>query len=642
MIVRAVAALAVALLAASATPGWAAAASASRVQEADSLHAAAVRLLARDEIDPRRSAIALLERATLLDPDVAEYQLTLARAYYRSGFVKLARERFELVTRMAPADARGRFGLGQVWRRDWLKYLDATSLTRAVIHLSSACRLDPTYTEAWLLMTPLLIEQGNIAAAVAAADQARALDPRNAEAILAAAYTHFRRGDVRFADGAFASAIPRMPPHLRARFDDIAPVASEADTMILHRLPLMEQAAFVERFWRENDPDLTTPVNEAKLEYWSRVAHAYFLFFNERRGEWDVRGEIYVRYGAPRWTNYNPYGKPLYFGFATGPPYPANSLVWTYPELGMEVLLQDRLLNEHYLFPIDQYNEMDPIPHPDSLIGREDRLAVRGGRGVFPTLPPGKHPLPTHAVVARFTGGHGPRLLAQVEAPGGPADSLWAEWVVADTAYNVIARGRRPLSPSACDALERRVADFAGDVPPGDYTVSVSVEDGHGGRGVHRRRIHVPFGLGFHVSDLVVSCGPPFVSPGVEATVRVEPNPQLRVGPGEPLTAYFEVYGLRLNEEGQSRFEYEYTVVSAERDPRIWLQRIVSPRRDPPPISASREETQAGSLRRQFVSVPVQPLPMGRYRLEVRVRDLVGGGEVITRADFSRVGPPGS
>ena len=114
--------------------------------------------LALDEIDARREAISLLERATLLDPEAAECQLTLARAYYRAGFVKLARQRFERVTRMAPADARGRYGLGQVWRRDWLKFLDPSSLTRAVLQLSSACRLDPTYAEAWLLMTPLLVD----------------------------------------------------------------------------------------------------------------------------------------------------------------------------------------------------------------------------------------------------------------------------------------------------------------------------------------------------------------------------------------------------------------------------------------------------------------------------------------------------
>jgi hypothetical protein len=34
--------------------------------------------------------------------------------------------------------------------------------------------------------------------------------------------------------------------------------------------------------------------------------------------------------------------------------------------------------------------------------------------------------------------------------------------------------------------------------------------------------------------------------------------------------------------------------------------------------------------------VPVQALPPGRYRLEIRVRDLIAGDEVTASAEFSR------
>jgi GWxTD domain-containing protein len=635
--------LAVLALAASGPARAVVASGESRAREADSLHTVAVRLLDRDDINARRRAIVLLEQATLLDPDEPGHELALARTYYRAGFIKLARQRFERVTRLSPTDANGRLGLGQVWRRDWLKFLDTTSLARSVENLSMACRLDPSLTEGWLLITPLLLEQGNLAAAVSAADHARESDPRRPETVLAAAYTHYRRGDVEFAERAFASAMPRLPWNVRERFHDIAPVASERDTMILNRLPVAEQAAFIERFWRENDPDLASEVNEARLEYWSRVAHAFFLFYDHRRREWDQRGEVFVRYGAPRKADYNPLDQPRYFAFNTGPAYPANTLVWDYPDLGMQVVMQDRLLSEYYLPIVNMFRDVDPSPHPDSLARRGDQLAVRGGRGVFPMLPPGARPLPTHAIVARFSGERGPRLLAQVEAPGGPADSLWAEWVVLDTSYAEVARARRALSPSACDALGRRVADFAGEVAPGRYLVGVTVHDGRGGRGVFRGEIDVPRARGLHISDVVVSCGAPYLEGGaLPAAIRIEPNPESRVGPGEPLTAYFEVYGLAPGADGRSRFDYVYTVTSAERDERVWLQRLFAPRRDPPPISASREESQTGPLRRQFVSVPVQSLPPGRYRLEVRVRDLVTGADVMARAEFDRVGATGS
>ena len=101
-----------------------------------------------------------------------------------------------------------------------------------------------------------------------------------------------------------------------------------------------------------------------------------------------------------------------------------------------------------------------------------------------------------------------------------------------------------------------------------------------------------------------------------------------------PLTVYFEMYDLRPDETGTSRFEYEATVRSAEKDSRLWLQRLLSPRPRIPAISAGRREEQPGSLRRQIVSIPVGDLADGRYRLDIRVRDLNSGADATTNVGF--------
>lgn len=74
------------------------------------------------------------------------------------------------------------------------------------------------------------------------------------------------------------------------------------------------------------------------------------------------------------------------------------------------------------------------------------------------------------------------------------------------------------------------------------------------------------------VSDLVVSCGTGGVGAG--RTVRLDPNPSARVADGDPLTAYFEIYHLRAGGDGQARFEYVYTVKSAEKDPHLAPARV--------------------------------------------------------------------
>jgi GWxTD domain-containing protein len=595
----------------------------------------------RNTLETRRMAMDCLERAVAMAPERADCQLALGRIYYRMGFLKQARLRFQRAEKLDPENADARFGIGQVWRRDWLKYLDRTSLDRAVENFSVAARLQPARAEAWLAIVPLLVEENDLRAAGAAAERALEADNRP-EAALAVAYTSFRLGRIGRAESTFAAALPRLPKNARERFEDIAPVASEEDTATLRRLSPAQRVEFLRRFWREHDPDLASRENEAQLEYWSRVAQAYFLFYDARRKEWDERGEVYVRYGPPERADYNPLGAPGVQQFGTGPEYPLNTLVWAYPSLGMVVSMQDRTLTEYYLLPISIARDMDPQPDPEVLAHRDDVLSSRGGRGVFPVLPPGARPMPVDGVLARFSGEHGPRLFGQVDMRGWPEDSLTAEWVVLDTSMAEAARATRSPGVSACDPGRMRAADFAADLKPGHYTVGISVRDASGRRGVFRAPadlVAAPPTL--TLSDAIVLCGPPQVF-GAPPAVRLEADPAAVITGSEPLGVYFEMYDLSPDASGTSRFEYECTVKSAEKDARIWIQRLLQPRPRIPEISASRREEQPGNLRRQYVTVPVGELKDGRYRLDVRVRDLNADTEATTSVEFIKRAAPGS
>ena len=606
--------------------------------EARAAYARALARLERRSVEMRRMAITDLERATLLQPDNAEYQLTLARTYFVAGFVKQAMRRFERVAAIAPDDPEARYGLGQVWRRDFLKYLDRKSLDRAIDHLQNAARLEPRHTDSWLMLSSLLIERADLSQANAAAEHALEAEPGRAEALLAAGATRWRLGEVERADSAFREALPRLKKSVRDRLDDISPVASERDTVLYNRLSAEGRAEFARRFWTEHDPDLATPENEAQLEYWARVAQAYFLFYEPRRREWDERGEVYVRYGPPEKAVYNPIGSALYsqVGRDSRFQYPANVLVWDYPKLGMKVTLQDRILSEYYQLPVAYDHDPDPRPDADSL-AMSGAIGTRDGRGVFPVLPPGARAIPVQGQVAHFEGANGPRLFVGLSSPGGPADSVWGEFVVMDSTERVVAREKRSLSPSACEADRFRVGEFTRDLPPGDYRVGLSVRASGGRRGSLRLPITLTGAdqAMLAISDVVVTCGTPLVT---SSSVRLEPNPTARVSGDATLTAYFEITHLLLAADGMSRFEYQYSVKSADKDKRVWLQRVLDPRRPLPDVSATRADENTGPIRRQFLRVPVQELPLGRYLLEVRVRDLLAQSEVVRSVPFLRVG----
>ena len=585
-------------------------------------------------IEARRSAISDLERAVQLAPRRPEYQLRLARAYMNAGFTRAARDRFAKVMALAPSNAEARFGLGRMWRRDYLKYLDMLSLARAIEHLSWATRLDSSNVAGWVMLSSLHVERRDFAASLRAAEAAARNAPNAPEAQAALGAARWRVGDVEGADSAFRAALPGLPKKVRERFDDIAPLVMEADTALYNHLSAEARYEYQRRFWTEHDPDLATSENEARLEYWARVTQAWSLWYDTKRNEWDERGELYVRFGPPDHQVYNPIGTILSARASelSRFRFPMNVLYWEYTSLGMSVTLLDRVLSEYYL--MRRYSDYPPDPIPDpNMLARRDMIATYAGRGVFPSLPPGVRRLPFAGQVSRFEGESRSRLVATVEVPATPADSLIAEYVVMDSTERVISRGSRTLSPSACTADSFRVADFASDLPPGDYRVGLSVR-GARGRNSQRFPIRIPEpDSTLSLSDLVVTCGTP--AP-FEASIRLAANPAGRVEGSDPLTAYFEIYHLATGPDGEARFEIGWLVRSDDRDPRIWVQRALAPRPATPRIEATRRESNPGPLRRQFVSVPVQELPRGHYRLEVTVRDLLTGDEAEGIARFIR------
>jgi GWxTD domain-containing protein len=606
-----------------------------RPGEADRLVADAERHLTYHTFDDRRIALRELEQACQLSPERVDLQILLARTYADAGFTKQSRLRFERALKIAPDNAEARLGLGYAWRRDWLKYLERRSLDRAIEHFAASGRLDPARVDAWLMLSALEVEKGDLTAGRAAAERALEADRSRADCLLAGASLRWRQGDVAGADSMFRLAFTRLRRSVRERFEDFAPLVTEQDTMAFGRLPPGQRPEFVRRFWSENDPDLGTPENEAQLEYWARVAQAYFLFYDPARREWDLRGEIYVRYGPPQAVTYNPVGVGLY-GMRGGfnqVAFPVNVLVWAYPQLGMVAVMQDRLLSGHYQLPPSLDYDTDPIPDPH-VVANLDVVATHGLKGVFPSLPPGARPLDVSSQIARFEGERGlPTLFAGVAAPGNPADTLIADLVVLDSTMHEVARLRRPLSPSACDAGGQRVAAFQLPLPPGDYVVGTSVRGG-GRRGARREFLALPaIDSALSVSDLLVTCGVP---PMLETSVQLDANPSGRVPSGQPLVAYFEVYHLARNPDGQGRFEYETTVRSADPDNRMWIQRLLSPRHEGEALGVTRQDAVLGTVRRQFVSVPIRSLTPGNYRLDVVVRDVLTGDEQKRSAYFTR------
>lgn len=622
------------------------AAPAPRAASAEALFRSARVRLAAGTHDQRRSALHELQQAVLLAPDSVRYWKALAAAELESQFSRRARQSYLRVLQLAPRDAEANLGLGLAWKRDWLMYADEPSLEEAIDHLCKATVLDPRRCEAWLALGPLLMERGELAEALHAAECARAADPARGEPLVAAAVIRFRLGQVAGAESLFAAGIPRLPAWMREHLDDITPFLTFETADALQERDADVRAEFAARFWREVDPDPTTPVNEARLEYWARVAHACLLFAGPGDVRWDERSELYARYGSI--ADLASFVPPMVFdqsprrldrrkadrrGNATDAPCvsPVHAGDWTWPGSGMARLLREPLGDTrelpHWMGSADR--------HPDPrALRRSDLLVIGGGRGLFPALPPGARPLELRGSVARFEGPGGVKLVAQIECPGTPVDSIWAQCVVADSAGAEVARLGRVLSPSGCDPTTLRTGDFSFEVPPGVYGLTLSVHDATGAAGIARSEQLVPaVAAGLAMSDVVVVCGP-VGALRMQNEVRLGPNLRNRFRGDEPLIAYFEIYRLATGPDRHSRFEYEYSVEPVDEPP--LLVRLLSFAYDWR-YQVRAEEENLGPLRRQFITVPMSSFKPGSYRLVVRVKDLRSGRVATGTARFEHV-----
>jgi len=593
--------------------------------EAARLHRDALRRLAKPSPEQRQFARRQLEAALLLEPDDTEIALALGRLYMDADMMLQAKVLAADLARRAPDLAGGHFLLGESWRRDWLATADEISRDRAIACLARGLKLEPRDFTHGQMLVPLLEDAGEPREALAVAELAARAAATRPEAWLLLGYAAQFAGETRLADRMFARALPGLPPALRARYEDLSPLFTYGGAESYRSLGTAARATSNQRFWRAADPDPVSSENEAQLEFWARLTHALLLYGVDDLGELDARGQIYVRFGAPRFVDRNPPTNPHSSTFGTW-------MSWTYPELGMRVWLNAAHPLAHYRARYGSYVRA----FPESLARRPELRGVHGGWAVFRTIPVGLAPLQADCAVARFEGGGARQLLAQVEAAAPPGSRLRAEWAVLDADAQAVARGEVELRPSACDA-DARAATITAELPPGRYQLAVRADDDAGRRAVLSRDVVItaPRPV-LELSDLVVVCGRPELSVVPGGGLRLEPSTGLLPLGGDQLNAYCEIYRLLPGPSGEASYEYVCTVTSNERDGRSWLSRFFEPRPTPAPIEVSRREVTRGDMRRQYFSVPVQPLPPGRYRIQVRVRDLVTRVESSASADFER------
>ena len=455
----------------------------------------------------------------------------------------------------------------------------------------------------------------------------------------------FQLGALEAGGEALARGLAAAPAEVVARYRDLAPLLTEEQAAAWRADP----DAFAAAYWLEQDLQLSTPVNERRVEHRARVAEADLRF--APGGAASARGSVWVRYGKP--TARRVVSDVAYAGDSRDGLYD----VWEYP--GHRLVFRDAEREGAYRLyspPASAFGDLATAAQAegDDSVARD--RALRRDDPARSVLGVARFEMPTLVSVLRGTDGEPAEIVVAYGVPLVDAREASravraeaAAFVLAPGADTPAAEHRRSFEtlPAAGVVALPSLTVWAGAeqlaVPDGPSTVVVEVE-AEGRLGASRQPITVPAPTaGLALSDVVlaylVEDSPGSASgAGSGGTVsrrglRIVPAPVAAFDRAAPFWVYVEVYGLGLR-DGATDYTFEAALVP--RDTRPALRRALDGLLGRAREAGVATEARASGDRptdEQYVALDASGVPAGRYTLVVRVRDAVGDADVVAERE---------
>ncbi len=417
-----------------------------------------------------------------------------------------------------------------------------------------------------------------------------------------------------------------------------------------------ERTRFIDRFWARRDPSPESGENEYRALFWSRVKYANERFSDSAIPGWKSdRGKMFVLCGEPsrveddtrveteagptagrgliRWVyEGRPCGRSdmgpvviIPFVRATTGEYRLSydprlsSLYWDPNDL-RDALTQQVARWLDFIAPSDRsplavmadLGKLQEAPHPEQLIiERVETAESYGSHPVTVELDRYRHPRGGGLVVITVAAPEGkssrpPTFIARMS----PRDPSRTKRFLTEESFRLEGAGAE------------RVAQARIIVDPGAWDVTVlSSEPDVTTNGIHQGKIEVSAAAeGIALSDVVLAQTLESAAYAALAThdepyrigaFRVVPKLSAIVRRGDPVTVFFEVYGVT------GAFHVEYRVEGREDDGRF--------------TPLGRPFVNDDAQGAQGWSVPTSAAwPTGAYRIRIRVADPAGGSADAT------------
>jgi len=524
-----------------------------------------------------------------------------------------------------------------------LEDLKSEERERMIGHFRAALEAEPAHVEAAVHLLGHLADAGEWEEYERVARQLAETAPDDARPHLFIGLGLHETGRDAMADSAFGRALALLPPADRAVFEDIAALLPRR---LQERYAALDSAGRRETariFFASTDPLYLTEADERRLEHYARLAWAELKFGapeRQLRG-WDTeRGQIWVRYGRP-WKWYQCcYGQTL-----TGPDGLSQSnyryAYWSYGKDG-PVFVFERSLTYRHARLVETAKQL------------ADDLAASSPELYRPRTVTTVHEIPHQ--VARFRGSAPEQTLVEIHAQP-PLDSLGAApGSKLDAGVFLFGPNYEPLwsRRHSVDVGTRPVVlTYRVEVRPGRYRYGVEARaagpDSLARPAARSREVIEAsgYGDGLAISDLLMADAlvPVAEVPTSRGDLRIVPSRTLTFEQGAPVHLYFEVYGLRQDDEGYGRYRAELAVEDSTR--RNLVQRLARGAQElfrgggrETRVNWERVTPVHDGVAMDFLTVELPALPAGEYAVRVQVRDASTGEEAVAVRRFRVVVPP--
>jgi len=229
-------------------------------------------------------------------------------------------------------------------------------------------------------------------------------------------------------------------------------------------------------------------------------------------------------------------------------------------------------------------------------------------------------------------------LLGRRRVGGKPAVALQRAVAFADSSYSRVYRQSRRVQFAEEEAQDGRVIDvLQNEVPPGLYHMTVSIMDLATGRAkTIKRDVSVErYGeTDLQLSDIVVAERVSDYAGAVRfrrGPLEVMPNPGRRFSRDKNLAIYYEIYNLKQDAYGQTKYRVAVSVRSIDR--RSTARRIMTGR-ELPGVTFGYDQVGNRAWERRHVALNLNELEPGPSLVSVTVEDMLAGRRATKEAEF--------